>query len=57
MVNADWIKSTDSLHGGCCIAESDDQHSVASPEKPESQYAEVQIRQADPDRGDAPRDF
>lgn len=41
----------------CCIAESDDQHSVASPEKPEPQYTEVQIRQADPDRGNAPRDL
>ncbi|CAG02673.1 unnamed protein product, partial [Tetraodon nigroviridis] len=30
--------------------ESDDQHSVASPEKPEPQYTEVHIRQADPDR-------
>lgn len=41
----------------CYIAESDDQHSVASPEKPEPQYSEVQIRQAVSDRGDAPRDF
>lgn len=40
-----------------CTAESDDQLSVTSPEKPEPQYTELQIRQVNPDRGEAPRDF
>lgn len=38
-------------------AESDDQHSVTSPEQPEPQYTEVQIRKVNPDRGEAPGDY
>lgn len=35
-----------------CTADSEDQNSVTAPEKPaEPQYAEVQIRQADPSPG------
>lgn len=40
-----------------CPAESDDQNSVASPEKLEPQYTEVQTKQADPNRGELASDF
>lgn len=59
MVNYMQTKENQLIHcmRMCYIAESDDQHSVASSEKQEPQYTEVQIRQADPSRGDDPRNF
>eukprot|EP00066_Takifugu_rubripes_P012824 XP_011602090.1 PREDICTED: platelet endothelial cell adhesion molecule-like isoform X1 [Takifugu rubripes] len=36
-------------------SESDDQHSVTSPEQPEPQYTEVQIRKVNPDRAPVER--
>lgn len=41
----------------CCTAESDDQNSVTSPDKAEPQYTEVQIRQADSNKGKTTADF